>query len=228
MSSWNGIHLRSAYFLSWSFGELYGNLILPMTPGSVKHIHILFRVDHRVCRGPRKSIAPGCQEWESSARSWVRAKQKAQAHETPNRCRALSSFQSMSLNAITYFAFISNRPAHCHTDHLEEQHLRCGILNKLNSTSSTLTALWVVYYSSRFSNTLIIKTFTWFPGENMIKFYSEILSKCDSAKWKGFQARIKPALSMAEGERTNLLLQLITYAVSEEMIWKTRNIICAN
>lgn len=48
----------------------------------------------------------------------------------------------------------------------------------------------------------------------MIKFYSEILSKCDSAKWKGFQARIKPALSTAEGERTNLLLQLITYAVS--------------
>lgn len=64
MSSWNGIHLRSAYFLSWSFGELYGNLILPMTPGSVKHIHILFRVDHRVCRGPRKSSRlPGVREF---------------------------------------------------------------------------------------------------------------------------------------------------------------------
>lgn len=129
----------------------------------------------------------------------------------------------MSLNAITYFAFISNRPARCHTDHLEEQHLRSGVLNKLNSTSSTLTALGVLYYSSCFSNTLIIKTFTWFPGENMIKFYSEILSKCDSAKWKGFQARIKPALSTAEGERTNLLLQLITYAVSGDAMKDTEH-----
>lgn len=34
----------------------------------------------------------------------------------------------------------------------------------------------------------------------MIKFYSEILIKCDSAKWKGFWQRIKPALSMSGGE----------------------------
>lgn len=58
-----------------------------------------------------------------------------------------------------------------------------------------------MYYSLYFSHTLNIKTFTWFPGENMIKFYSKILRKCDSAKWKGFQPRIKPALSMAGGER---------------------------
>ena len=53
MSSWNGIRFRSAYFLSWPSGELYDNLILPVTPVSVKPILILFRVDHRVCRGPR-------------------------------------------------------------------------------------------------------------------------------------------------------------------------------
>lgn len=57
----------------------------------------------------------------------------------------------------------------------------------------------------------------------MIKFDSEILSKCDSAKGKGFQPRIKPALCrrrerMKGRERTNLLLQLITYAVSEETL----------
>lgn len=92
-------------------------------------------------------------------------------------------------------------PAHSCTDHLEEQHLRCGILNNLNSMASSLTGLKVVYYSLYFSHTLIIKTYTWFPGENMIKFYSKILRKCDSAKWKGFQPRIKPALSMAGGER---------------------------
>lgn len=59
-----------------------------------------------------------------------------------------------------------------------------------------------MHYSSCFSHALIIETFTWLPAENMTKFQFEILSKCDSAKLKGFQPRIKTDSSMA-GEREN-------------------------
>lgn len=112
----------------------------------------------------------------------------------PNQCRALNSLKSMSLNAVAYIAFTSNLS--CSPSYRSFGGTTCEMC-----TASTLTGLRVVYYSSCFSHILIIKTFTWFPGENMIKFYSEMLSKCDSAKWKGFQPRIKPPLSMAGGKR---------------------------
>lgn len=110
MSRWNGNHSRPAYFLSWPFGMLDDNLMLPMTPGSIKQILILFRFDHRVFRGPGKSRAPGCQEQEFS-QAWVGARRApGPAHGTPNQCRALSSYQSTSLNAAASVAFISNQP----------------------------------------------------------------------------------------------------------------------
>lgn len=107
MSRWNGIHSRPAYFLCWPYGMLDDNLMLPMTPGSVKQILILFRFDHRVFRGPGKNRAPGCQEQEFS-QAWMGAR-RAPAQGTPNRCWALSSCQSTSLNAAASVAFISNQ-----------------------------------------------------------------------------------------------------------------------
>lgn len=160
VSSWNGIHFRSAYFPSWPSGELYDNLILPVTPGSVKPILILFRVDHRFCRGPRQSRALGCQEWQSSARLWVTAREKIKLQLTKHQITAglWAPSSAWVLTQLLMALLLPTRPAHCCTNRLEEHHLRCGILNKVNSVALTLTKLQVMCYFLCFSHTLIINT----------------------------------------------------------------------
>lgn len=143
MSSWNGIHFRSAYFLSWPSGKLYDNLILPVKPGSVKPILILLRVDHGVCRGPGRADLQAARSngVQPGSESPPERKIKLQLTKCLIGAELWVSSRAWALMQSFMLLLVPTCSTHCCTDHLEEQHLRCGILNNINSMASSLTGL---------------------------------------------------------------------------------------